>query len=660
MAFLNTVKRLLKKKSVIALIILAAGIGGYAWYQRNKPAPPAKYVLAAVTRGSVIQTVSGSGQVSGARQFDIKPSVSANIIKINVKPGDAVTTDTVIAVLDSTDALKTIRDARQSVNNAALSLQSQQLAYDKQKAPPDAATVLTAQNAVNSAQRALDTLLAGPDKNDVANAQRDVQTQIENTKPSYDGSLSVNVRNAYDDAVTILRDSAKTSKQAVHDAQPIVDSNDSNLSNLSPSKLMDAKMLSYGVGDPVKKLDADATALTLTGADPVQIDGSLADATDALQKLVTYLQKLDDALLNTAPSAAFTQSSITTMKSMVDADLSDATSKLSSVFSQVQAISNAKTSYATAVISLQKAQTALTKLTEPPAASDVANAKDKVNQAQTSLDLLKAGVTPIDAKIAQNSLQQKQAAVTAARSQLADAQAALADYTIRPPFGGTIAAVSANVADSASPSTAIATVVTTAKIADLSLNEVDAAKVKVGQKATLTFTAIPDLGVAGIVSEVDSIGTVTQGVVNYSIKIVFETQDARVKSDMSVTAEIVTLAKPDVLTLPNAAVQSSTTGGSAVRVISGLTNPDPSAFTTGITSSVAPASQTVEVGASNDTVTEITSGLNEGDLVVLRTITSSSGSASASPSTSGFRIPGVGGGGAPGGGNATFIRRTGG
>ncbi len=660
MAFFQSLKRFLKKKSVIALIVIAAGIGGYFWYQRSRPPTPPKYVLAAVTRGAVIQTVSGSGQVSGARQFDVKPTVSANIIRINVKPGDAVTSSTVLAVLDSTTALKAVRDAQQSVNNAALSLQSQQLAYDKQKAPPDAATVLADQNAVSAAQRALDTLLAGPDSNDVTNAQRDVQTQIENTKLSYDGSLSVNVRNAYDDAVSLLRDAAKTAKEGVHDAQPIVDTNDPNLSNLSPSKIMDAKALSYGVNDPVKKLDADANALTLTGADPVQIDGSLSDASDALQKLVTYLQKLDDALLNTAPSAAYSSTAIATMKSTVDADLSDATSKLSAVLSQVQTISAAKTSYANAVIALQKAQTALAKLTEPPAASDVANAKDKVAQAQATLKALTAGLTPVDAQIAQNSLQQKQAAVTAARNTLADAQTALANYVIRPPFAGTIAAVPANVADSASPSTVIATVVTTAKIADLSLNEVDAAKVQVGQKATLTFTAIPDLSVAGIVSEVDSIGTVTQGVVNYSIKIVFETQDARVKSDMSVTAEIVTLAKPDVLTLPNAAVQSSATGGSTVRVIPGIANPNPSAFTSGITSLVQPVSQNVEVGASNDTVTEITSGLNEGDLVVLRTITSSGSASAATQSSSAFRIPGVGGGGGSGGGAGTAVRRTGG
>ena len=83
------------------------------------------------------------------------------------------------------------------------------------------------------------------------------------------------------------------------------------------------------------------------------------------------------------------------------------------------------------------------------------------------------------------------------------------------------------------------------------------AKVKVGQKVTLTFDAIEDLSITGEVAEIDTLGTVSQGVVNYAVKIVFDTQDERVKSGMSVSAAIITDVKQDVLLVPNAAVKSN-------------------------------------------------------------------------------------------------------
>ncbi len=651
-----SIKGFLKKKSVIALILLLLAGGGYAWYRASHGTTPPKYILTTVTRGSVIQNVSGSGQVSGVRQFDVKPTVSAKILKINVKPGDQVTTSTVIAELDKTDALKTVRDAQQSVRDAELSLQSQQLSYEKQKLPPDASAVLQAQNAVNQAQRDLDTLMQGADQNDIANAKKDIQTQQENSKLSYDGVLSVGVRNAYDNAVGLLKGVAKSAKQGVHDGQPIIQSNDPTISNLSPSKLIEAVALSYGMVDMTNKLDADSSALPTTGADPAKVDAIMTEASDVLGKLVPYLQKLDDALLNTVPSASYSASAISTLKGTFDADLSDANSRLSAVISQTQSINQAKTSYATTLISLQKAQDALAKLLEPPKASDVTAAKEKLLQAQTSLKELTQGLTSVDQQIALNSLQQRQSALASARSKLADAQTALGDYSIKAPFQGAVANIAVSVADQASPSTAIATIVTTAKIAEMSLNEVDAAKVATGQKATLTFDAVPNTSVAGVVTEVNPVGTVSQGVVNYSIKIAFETQDDRIKAGMSVSAKIVTLAKTDVLTLPNGAIHTSN-GVSSVDVLSGVDASNAAAFTQGITSATLPQSKSIEIGIANDQVTEITSGLNENDIVVLRTVTTSKTSTASKSSSTG--IPGVGGfGGGAGGG--TSIRRAGG
>lgn len=183
--------------------------------------------------------------------------------------------------------------------------------------------------------------------------------------------------------------------------------------------------------------------------------------------------------------------------------------------------------------------------------------------------------------------------------------------------------------DPVSASTILATLVTKQKIAEISLNEVDITKIKVGQKTTLTFDAIPDLTITGQVAEIDTVGTVTQGVVTYAVKISFDTQDDRVKPGMSISASIITDIKQDALLAPNSAVKQQ--GDAAyVEIFAGETQ--------------APRQQTVQTGLSNDTMTEITSGLNEGDRVVTQTITQTT-SQSQTQQNTGLRIPGITGGG---------------
>ena len=166
----------------------------------------------------------------------------------------------------------------------------------------------------------------------------------------------------------------------------------------------------------------------------------------------------------------------------------------------------------------------------------------------------------------------------------------------------------------------------------------------VGQKATLTFDAISDLGITGVVSEVDSVGTVSQGVVSYTVKINFDVQDSRVKPGMTVNASIQTDVRNDVLYVPSSAVK--TTGGvSYVQVF------DPAITATGGTagtvSAILPKQVEVTTGVSDDTNVEILSGLSEGEQVVSRTITGTTKTTTTSASSllggSGGRAVRIGG-----------------
>ena len=267
------------------------------------------------------------------------------------------------------------------------------------------------------------------------------------------------------------------------------------------------------------------------------------------------------------------------------------------------------------------------------AKNGITDSIQSLNEKIESLQKVQQGADNLDVQSAQLSVAQRENA-------LADAAETLGDYTVRSPIDGVVAKVDVEKGQSGSSGTAVATVVTKDQVADISLNELDAAKVKVGDKATLTFDALPDLTLTGEVVELNLVGTVTQGVVSYDMKIGFDTQDDRVKPGMSVTSNIITDSKQDVLVVPNSAIKTAAEGSATVQVVEGQT------ATGGAQGGVALTGtpQTVQVvkGISSDTNTEIVSGLNEGDTVIVRTI-----SGTATTQT-------TGGAGILGGGNNRF------
>ena len=106
---------------VIAVIV--AIIGYYGYKLLTTTVVPPRYVTATATRGTLVVSVSGTGQVSSSNQIDIKPQVSGNIIYVGVKDGQEVKAAELIAQIDAREAQKSIRDAEVNLESAKLSLQ---------------------------------------------------------------------------------------------------------------------------------------------------------------------------------------------------------------------------------------------------------------------------------------------------------------------------------------------------------------------------------------------------------------------------------------------------------------------------------------------------------------------------------------------------------
>ena len=150
-----------------------------------------------------------------------------------------------------------------------------------------------------------------------------------------------------------------------------------------------------------------------------------------------------------------------------------------------------------------------------------------------------------------------------------------------------------------------------------------------GQKATLTFDAVSDLSITGNVVQMDAIGTVSQGVVSYGAKIALDTQDDRIKPGMSASANIILNAKADIVLVPSSAIKTSGSS-SYVEVLKGVTSSMPIASDGSVSANAGNLTQaTIETGISDDTYTEVISGLNVGDLVVTKIVISTASTATS-------------------------------
>ncbi len=570
---MNILTRLWQRKALVGLVTVVLVGAGYYAYARGKTTSAApRYVTAQVTRGTLSVSLSGTGQVAVSSQLDLKPKASGDVVKVFVTQGQKVTAGQVLIQLNTRDADKAIRDAQTNIESAKLALL-------KLQQPADDLSLLQAQNALVQAQ-------AGKQKATDVLAQ-DYESGF-NTVTSTFLNLPTIMVGLQDTLLgTSLGTAGQTNKDYYIDALKLIDNkvyqyaDDTNQSYQAARMVYDANFQHYKVTDRSAPPATIEALLTETYTTTQAIAQAVKDANNLIQ---FYNDTLTQRSLKPNPGAATYLTNLTTYASQTNSALTN--------------VLSARTT-------LQTDKDALV-------ADD-----QSIAEKTASLTKLKAGTDPLD-------IQSQQLAITQRENALRDAEEALANYTVRAPFGGVVAAVTTRVGDTVSTGTSLGTLITTERLADVTLNEVDVAKVKLGLKAVLTFDAIPDLSLSGQVDDIAALGTVSQGVVSYDVKIGFDSQDDRIKDGMSVAAAIITDVKQDVLMVPNAAVKTQGTAGSYVQVmVNG-----------------APERRPVEVGAANDTETEVSGNISEGDEVVTQTITSTTTSSTTNTQQRG----GVGGG----------------
>jgi len=166
-------------------------------------------------------------------------------------------------------------------------------------------------------------------------------------------------------------------------------------------------------------------------------------------------------------------------------------------------------------------------------AEDIAAAQAEVDGARASVSLLSAGPRPEDTAVVEAQVAQAEAA-------LAQAASALDDAALTAPFAGTVGTVLVRDGEMVNPGSPAVVLgdVSEFIIETTDLNEVDLYLLKVGQTVDLTFDALPERNMKGVVTKIAPMASLEQGGTNYKITIEFDEQDPDLRWGMTAFVDI--------------------------------------------------------------------------------------------------------------------------
>lgn len=108
---------------IIILVLIAAGVGGYKYYQDKQKADEPAVKTATVERGKVRKTISATGALSAVDNVDINSKITGRIVAVYVKENQHVEAGQKLVQLDDTTLLATqkqkealLTDARAKYN----------------------------------------------------------------------------------------------------------------------------------------------------------------------------------------------------------------------------------------------------------------------------------------------------------------------------------------------------------------------------------------------------------------------------------------------------------------------------------------------------------------------------------------------------------------
>jgi multidrug efflux pump subunit AcrA (membrane-fusion protein) len=220
----------------------------------------------------------------------------------------------------------------------------------------------------------------------------------------------------------------------------------------------------------------------------------------------------------------------------------------------------------------------------------------RTTSATTPQNCQPAGKTSVTDTVLQAQQQYNNAELAVIR-----AQTQLTGTVLKAPIAGRVLSVGGKVGSTAGGGSAF---IELGDITNLTVraefSEADVGRLAVGQVASIALPHV-DKPVSGKVSQIDPAATVSNRLVRYGVTITFDQVPADLLLGQSATVTVTTASVDNVLYVTSAAVTGVEAGDATVNV----------------RTPAGDESRAVTIGLRGDQYTEVTSGLVEGDIVVL-------------------------------------------
>ncbi|MDH7568750.1 MAG: efflux RND transporter periplasmic adaptor subunit [Armatimonadota bacterium] len=600
---------------LVAGLVFAAHRAGVATRGASTKAPE----FATVKRGRVVQRITETGTIAAGLQVEVKSKVAGKITHLLVDEGDPVQAGQLLARVDPTEVERQANQAAAEVLAGEARVRQAEIAARQQREQTRLA-VAQAEARLAAALANLQRLVRGSRPQEIARAEAAVvraQAEAEEARAALERALTLEKRGATarEDAQAALaaaraelaRLEAGARPQEVAGAEAVVEQARAAAADAARTLARRRELFQQGF---VSRQEVDSAQSAAERA-----DAALEEARQRLSLLREGTRPEDLA----AARARVRQAEVAASAAASTAE---------------QTVSAARARVAAAEAALASAREDLELLRAGPRMEEIELARAQVREARAALESARAGAAR-DA-IAEADVIAARAELQRIRERQKMALVQLADTRITAPISGTVIARHLRAGELvASGVTGLSAGVPVVTIADLSrllvrvrLNEVDVARVRLGQQAEVRVDAYPGVVFTGQVRRVaPSAGerrtqqpSAETQIVRFDVEVELSRPDPRLRSGMTASVDLILDRRENTLyVLQEALVRE---GEAWVAYV--VSDPDKVRALKGEERTklnprrIATRKVTVKTGLRDDLRVEVLSGLKENDLILVQ------------------------------------------
>jgi HlyD family secretion protein len=553
----NKKRRVIWIVASVAVVLSVVLAGGFLVRQRARAdasLEPGQVVKVFV--GELSAEASASGQLLPRQEATLSIGLPGRVQTVFVEVGDTVQKGDILIQLESDTLERAVRSAEQAliIQEASLSEMTEE---------PAAQDIQAARAAVDSAQVQLDDLLAGADVKDLAAAEAAVASAEVQLDDLIAGPSAEDLAQA---------EAALNSALAMEAAERL------------RYEALDAQLV-------VARQQLDIATVSLENAQYFYD----ALANDWQHKEYAPYSPEAEALKDARTNYAVAQARYSLSAANInDSAYRAAQAQVAQARATLETLTGERTvEIAGAREQLAQAQATLATL-KASSATQLAAAQSQLAQAKANLTNLLQGTTAEQIAVAE-------AQVAQARISLANAQARLADAQLLAPFDGVVTAVYLAAGEWATGPAVELTDTSSLQVV-LDVDEVDIGLVSVGQRTLITLETWPNEEFEGEVMRIAPTGTAQTEIVTYQVHIRLDPKGLPVRTGMTANADLITSERDGVLLVANRAI---------------TIDRDETKYYVYRVDGETITKAEVTVGLRDGSYTEITSGLQEGDSVVI-------------------------------------------